>query len=46
MATRLTSSTAHRLIVRPDRYHLALAFFRLQVRVVEQLRLELRRSGK
>lgn len=30
-AERLTRSTAHRLIVRPDRFHLALAAARLGI---------------
>jgi hypothetical protein len=32
--------------MRPDRWHLALVFFRLGVRRAEQLKLKLREAGR
>jgi hypothetical protein len=38
---RMTISTAHRMVARPDRFHLALMWFRLLSRRPEQLKLRL-----
>jgi len=41
-APRLSVSTAHRVIERPDKWHLALAFHRLKTRPRLQLELRLK----